>query len=70
MVAKMTPNSLDLLSKYAEKMLEVLEWLSSYGADPDGGVTRLLYTEPWLQAQQALIGEMQQLGLEAGERAC
>lgn len=66
MVAKMTPNSLDLLSKYVEQMLEVLEWLSSYGADPDGGVTRLLYTEPWLQAQQAIIGEMQQLGLEAG----
>jgi allantoate deiminase len=66
MVAKMTPNSLDLLSQYAEQMLEVLEWLSSYGADPEGGVTRLLYTEPWLQAQRALVGKMQQLGLEAG----
>ena len=42
MVAKMTPNSLDLLSQYAEQMLETLEWLSSYGADPEGGVTRLL----------------------------
>ena len=47
-------------------MLEVLEWLSSYGADPEGGVTRLLYTEPWLQAQQALIQKMHELGLEAG----
>ncbi|MDQ0919081.1 allantoate deiminase [Paenibacillus sp. V4I5] len=65
-MAKMTPNSLDLLSKYAEQMLEVLEWLSSYGADPDGGVTRLLYTEPWLQAQQALTRKMHKLGLEAG----
>ncbi|MDQ0871652.1 allantoate deiminase [Paenibacillus sp. V4I3] len=66
MVAKMTPNSLDLLSQYAEQMLEVLEWLSSYGADPDGGVTRLLYTKPWLQAQQALTQKMHELGLEAG----
>ncbi|NOU99576.1 hydantoinase/carbamoylase family amidase [Paenibacillus sp. LMG 31457] len=46
-------------------MLEVLEELSSYGADPEGGVTRLLYTESWLQAQRALISKMQQLGLES-----
>ncbi|KRE40081.1 M20 family metallo-hydrolase [Paenibacillus sp. Soil724D2] len=62
----MTPNSLDLLTQYAEQMLEVLEWLSSYGADPEGGVTRLLYTQPWLQAQQALNQKMHELGLEAG----
>ncbi|WP_090824956.1 Zn-dependent hydrolase [Paenibacillus sp. yr247] len=61
----MTPISLDLLSQYAKQMLDVLEWLSSYGADPEGGVTRLLYTEPWLLAQRALVGKMQQLGLEA-----
>ncbi|WP_261306268.1 M20 family metallo-hydrolase [Paenibacillus andongensis] len=62
----MTPNSLDLLSKYADQMLDVLEWLSSYGADPAGGVSRLLYTQPWLQAQQALTRKMQELGLETG----
>lgn len=62
----MTPDSLDLLSQYAEQMLDVLEWLSSYGAESAGGVTRLLYTQPWQQAQQALTQKMQQLGLEAG----
>lgn len=64
-MARMTPNSLDLLSQYAESMLETLEWLSTYGANPEGGVTRLLYSEPWLQAQLALLGKMQQLGLKA-----
>lgn len=47
-------------------MLEELEELSSYGADEAGGVTRLLYTDQWLQAQQAIVSKMQQLGLEAG----
>ncbi|MZQ80633.1 hydantoinase/carbamoylase family amidase [Paenibacillus sp. 5J-6] len=46
-------------------MLEELEELSSYGADAEGGVTRLLYTDPWLQAQRVVISKMQQLGLEA-----
>ena len=46
-------------------MLEIIEWLSSYGADPEGGVTRLLYTEPWLQAQLALTRKMHKLGLKA-----
>ncbi|MBP1966378.1 Zn-dependent hydrolase [Paenibacillus aceris] len=65
-MAKRIPSSLDLLSQFGERMLEVLEELSLYGADPEGGVTRLLYTEPWLQAQQALVSKMQQLGLEVG----
>jgi allantoate deiminase len=47
-------------------MLEELTELSSYGADAEGGVTRLLYTDPWLQAQRAIVSKMQQLGLEAG----
>ncbi len=62
----MTPNSLDLLSQYGEQMLEILEWLSSYGADPEGGVTRLLYTEPWLQGATSSYPEHAALGLKAG----
>lgn len=39
--------------------------LSQYGADSRGGVTRLLYTAPWLEAQQALAAQMAEDGLEA-----
>ncbi|WNR45062.1 Zn-dependent hydrolase [Paenibacillus roseipurpureus] len=55
----------DLLAQYGERMLHTLEWLAAFGADPKGGVTRLLYTEPWLQAQLALIDSMQSMGLKA-----
>ncbi|MCY9661048.1 M20 family metallo-hydrolase [Paenibacillus chondroitinus] len=65
-MAKRVPNSLDLLSQFGERMLEELEELSSYGANAEGGVTRLLYTDPWLKAQRAIISKMQLLGLEAG----
>lgn len=65
-MAKRVPNSHDLLSQFGERMLEELTELSSYGADAEGGVTRLLYTDPWLQAQRAIVSKMQKLGLEAG----
>jgi allantoate deiminase len=62
---KMAPDSLDLLTQYSARLPEMLEWLATIGSDPEGGVTRLLYTDVWLQAQQALAERMQQLGLEA-----
>lgn len=65
-MAKRVPNSRDLLSQFGERMLEELTELSSYGANGEGGVTRLLYTDSWLQAQRAIISKMQRLGLEAG----
>lgn len=33
---------------------ETLPWLSSFGADPRGGLTRLLYSTEWLQTLQQL----------------
>lgn len=42
-----------------------IEWLAQFGKDPAGGVTRLLYSEAWLDAQQALTERMGQLGLAA-----
>ncbi|TXK73768.1 M20 family metallo-hydrolase [Paenibacillus sp. N3.4] len=61
----MTLDSPELLSQYSEQLLEVLEWLATYGATTDGGVTRLLYTMDWSDAQLALAGRMRKLGLEA-----
>ncbi|MFC5649067.1 Zn-dependent hydrolase [Paenibacillus solisilvae] len=38
--------------------------LSQYGADDRGGVTRLLYSASWIDAQQALAAQMAEDGLE------
>ena len=43
---------------------QLIEWLGRIGADEDGGVTRLLYTRSWKEAQEALASKMKSLGLE------
>ncbi|MFC9709575.1 Zn-dependent hydrolase [Paenibacillus sp. NPDC056933] len=40
-----------------------LDWLSTYGADAQGGVTRLLYDQAWCEAQHALAAKMKEKGL-------
>lgn len=42
---------------------EAIEWLASFGRDADGGVTRTLYSSVWKEAQQALKGWMEEVGL-------
>ncbi|MDP4098720.1 M20 family metallo-hydrolase [Paenibacillus sp. P96] len=54
-----------LLDQYSERLPQMLDWLSQFGRDPEGGVTRLLYSDAWLEAQQALSHWMEQEGLEA-----
>lgn len=39
------------------------EWLAEYGKDPEGGVTRLLYSKEWVEGQKALDKLMQEDGL-------
>ncbi|WP_407647293.1 allantoate deiminase [Gracilibacillus oryzae] len=41
----------------------LLPWLSSFGQSEGGGVSRLLYTPSWLEAQLALKQKMEQSGL-------
>ncbi|GAE32053.1 allantoate deiminase [Halalkalibacter hemicellulosilyticus] len=55
---------------YNEEVIDVsdnindrLKWLASFGERKDVGITRLLYTDSWLKAQQALATWMKQLGL-------
>lgn len=38
--------------------------LSQIGSDPTGGMTRLLYSDSWLEAQKFVEGQMQEIGLE------
>lgn len=38
--------------------------LSQIGSDPTGGMTRLLYSDSWLEAQKFVEGTIQEIGLE------
>jgi allantoate deiminase len=42
----------------------MIEWLASFGQTETGGVTRLLYSPAWLEAQQALKQKMNQMKLQ------
>lgn len=48
----------------SNNITSILEWLGQFGADPDGGISRFLYTEEWLAAQQALEEQMQNEGFQ------
>jgi len=52
------------IDKLAEEITDKLEWLASFGKDPEGGVSRLLYSEDWVKAQHALKCWMEEEGLE------
>ena len=53
------------MDQYPTTLAEAIDWLSSFGAVNDGGVTRTLYSKSWIDAQQALKGWMEELGLKA-----
>lgn len=43
---------------------EIVNWIASFGGLENGGTTRLLYSDEWLQAQNQLKQRMQQFGME------
>ncbi|EFZ46793.1 allantoate amidohydrolase domain protein [Escherichia coli E128010] len=51
-----------MITHFRQAIEETLPWLSSFGADPTGGMTRLLYSPEWLETQQQLKKEWQQVG--------
>ncbi|MFP7299253.1 Zn-dependent hydrolase [Neobacillus niacini] len=53
------------MGQFPATLEEGIEWLASYGAEPDGGVTRTLYSPQWKEAQHALKGWMEEEGLAA-----
>ncbi|TNV20689.1 allantoate deiminase [Buttiauxella sp. B2] len=53
-----------MMNSFQADIEDVLPWLSSIGADPTGGITRLLYSPLWLETQQQFKLRMQQDGLE------
>ncbi|MFC0226861.1 allantoate deiminase [Serratia aquatilis] len=53
------------MKDFRQEISETSGWLSKIGADPSGGMTRLLYTKEWLDAQQALKQAFEAVGLAA-----
>ncbi len=53
----------EFMGQFPINIEEAMEWLASFGGEPDGGVTRTLYSQPWKEAQQALKGWMEEVGL-------
>ncbi|MFJ7677145.1 allantoate deiminase [Peribacillus sp. NPDC097198] len=47
-----------------DNVASMIEWLASFGLTEKQGVTRLLYSKAWVQAQQALKTEMEKVGLQ------
>jgi allantoate deiminase len=43
---------------------DMLETLGTFGKDPEGGISRFLYTEEWVEAQKYLEEEMKKEGLD------
>ncbi|STQ46450.1 Allantoate amidohydrolase [Ewingella americana] len=42
------------MQNFPRQIQDISAWLSQIGADPTGGMTRLLYTPEWCAAQRAL----------------
>lgn len=51
-----------MITHFRQAIEETLPWLSSFGADPTGGMTRLLYSPEWLELSSNLKKEWQQAG--------
>lgn len=52
------------MKNFEQDITEISSQLSRLGADPGGGMTRLLYTKEWLAAQQALKTTFEQAKLK------
>jgi len=48
-----------------DSVASMIEWLAKYGKTEDEGVTRLLYSPAWTEAQNALKEKMDCIGLQA-----
>lgn len=49
----------------SQEINQLIEWLGSIGHTENGGVTRLLYSASWLEAQTAVKKKMEEMGLSS-----
>lgn len=50
---------------YKEPISQGLEWMSQFSKDPEGGLTRLLFSPNWLATQKLLLHRMKEQGFNA-----
>lgn len=56
----------ELDSSYMEiQIVDLLDWISQYGKDHKGGISRLLYTKEWIETQNSLLELLREKGFEA-----
>lgn len=53
-----------LLSYFETQVMQLLNWLAAFSPDEEGGITRLLYTDGWLETQLALAEKMAGCGFK------
>ncbi len=53
------------MKRFEQEITASSQWLSAFGADPSGGMTRLLYSPEWVAAQKALKTAFETAGLTA-----
>ncbi|HZK09579.1 MAG TPA: M20 family metallo-hydrolase [Clostridia bacterium] len=53
------------MAYYEKKIVQGLDWISQYAIDPRGGLTRLVFTEPWLKTQNLILRTMKEKGFDA-----
>lgn len=59
----MTPDSSANIAISAERLGRYISELGTFGRTPDGGVTRLVYSQPWLEARKQVAVWMEEIGL-------
>lgn len=47
-----------------KEIVHYIDWLSSFGKNKNGGITRLLYTDEWKEAQDGLKKLMEEIGFD------
>lgn len=53
------------MSSYENLISRGLEWISQFAEDPRGGLTRLAFTEPWMQTQKLIVETMKERDFES-----
>lgn len=55
----------DVSNGFKKVLQENIDHLSSIGNDPTGGMTRLLYSDSWLEAQKSVKEKLEAIGMTA-----
>ncbi|GIO01776.1 allantoate deiminase [Brevibacillus laterosporus] len=52
------------MGELSKEIVQHLEWLGHFGKEPEGGISRFLYSKEWLEAQKALEDWMNKEGFD------